>query len=117
MACSVRQPTAPRSALQSSEESSEYTTDEGSDDERGPVMLKPAFVPKTEREVSPTDGSLDFERLTKLLGIDFACVGRNLADIAIPFTALVCVPYLFVVATFLHAAKRATHSCIPRPSP
>ncbi|KAL4433599.1 hypothetical protein ABPG75_000040 [Micractinium tetrahymenae] len=33
-----------------SEDSSEYTTDEDSEDERGPVMLKPAFVPRTERE-------------------------------------------------------------------
>ncbi|KAL4450606.1 hypothetical protein ABPG77_000962 [Micractinium sp. CCAP 211/92] len=41
---------ASEEAERSSEESSEYTTDEGSDDERGPVMLKPAFVPKTERE-------------------------------------------------------------------
>lgn len=33
-----------------SEDSSEYMTGDDSEDERGPVMLKPAFVPKTERE-------------------------------------------------------------------
>lgn len=43
----------PSPSLQGSEDSSEYTTDDDSEDERGPVMLKPAFVPKAEREVGP----------------------------------------------------------------
>lgn len=37
--------------LQGSEESSEYTSSDDEEDEHGQVMLKPAFVPKTEREV------------------------------------------------------------------
>jgi hypothetical protein len=36
---------------QGSEESDEYTTDESEEEDAGPVLLKPAFVPKTDREV------------------------------------------------------------------
>lgn len=37
--------------LQGSEDSSEYTTDDDSESDHGHVLLKPAFVPKVEREV------------------------------------------------------------------
>ena len=37
--------------LQASEDSSEYTTDDESEEDSSRVMLKPAFVPKMEREV------------------------------------------------------------------